>query len=636
MRAKPPEDVLHDECLTFLSKHLFKEPRHRHDVIHRKVLNQTSVPTVVKTTWNSLCHPAAKLLQIDSVLCEVNKAITEAYLLANIHVVRLCSEGLPIPPLNQTFFYQCLSAVSLADKKKPEQKSLEFRASVSLYRSFYPPYYELPDSRHLSSGWYQQASQQMATACKNSTSTNFYRRFRRYLKLKYDLDGKSAYEALKAIQAVEYDGQDEIVARYRKLMPTKPKYGQVEDDPELVMPLQYTFLCFFEQFQTNERVPNVVRGTARQARLFSLVPTKSSFTCNHLKMCTNGLYGLLKRSGVTGMPRDGAPFREVADTYWRRFFRISDFETANRKFAGEVVLDGKGVSIVLRKPRPVCQSTKAAAHTYYIGTSERWGLDPGRRDLFVASNQHGDIQRCSTRQFYHESGYKYSTKKIRTWQDKHSAVKEAIHNMPSKKTSRLDLLQKHISFLLPRLDMLTQFHLKKGFRDLKFTRYVLAQKKLLKICRQLTKASGRATTVGFGDWSNKDDGGIIKKSPAGPVKRLERQLSNHCQVVPVDEFRSSKLCHRCHGCTENMRCEKVCADGVSRRVKVHSVLFCRNSKSCHGMTMNRDVNASRNILRLLEAGTDRPLAFRREVLSCTLHGPKHLCTNAPWGLQGGR
>ena len=615
MKAKDPAAVIHDESLAFLSKHLFKEPRVRHDIIHRKVLNQSTQVTVVKTTWNSFCHPAARCLAIEPVLREVNKAIAEAYMLANLHIARLCEHRLTVPDLNQTFFYQCLAAVSSCGHRKPEPKSMEFRATLELYRSCYPKDYCLPDATHLASGWFQQASQQMTTAAKNSTSMNFYRRFKRYLKLRYNLDGRTAYETLKAIQAAEeYQGTDAIVLRYRQLLPSKPKLGRAEDYPELVMPLQHRFLAFFRQFHGGKDVP-------KAARLFSLLPNKQGFACSHLKMCTNGFYGLLKRSGVSGMPKEGPVFRQAADLYWRRFFRIADFETANRKFAGEVVLDGKGVSIVLRKPKPKRTSFASSEHMM-MSKAERWGLDPGRRDLFVASNQQQHIQRCSTRHFYQEAGYRYSARKIKTWQNGDAEIAESIHNMPLRKTASVEELQTSIRFVLPRLDGLIRFHMSKGFRDLKFKRYVLAQRKLQQICRQLTAKSGKQTIVGFGDWSNKDDAGIIKKSPAGPVKRLERLMHNYCKVVSVDEFRSSKLHEACHCQLEPAFIHKHNKRGkpeFCKRVKVHSVLFCRN-KSCHGMTVNRDVNASRNILRLLEAGPDRPQAFQRCLPSCTFHG----------------
>lgn len=69
----------------------------------------------------------------------------------------------------------------------------------------------------------------MATNMRNSTVANFYRRFKRYLKLRYSLDGKQAYEALQSIRAAEYEGDDPLVKRYRDLLPPKPEKGRLEE-----------------------------------------------------------------------------------------------------------------------------------------------------------------------------------------------------------------------------------------------------------------------------------------------------------------------------------------------------------------------------------------------------------------------
>ena len=111
------------------------------------------------------------------------------------------------------------------------------------------------------------------------------------------------------------------------------------------MPLQFEFLEYFEHTQSLK-----VEESDRESRLFSLVPTKAGFECSHMKMCTNGLYGLLKRASVV-LPSDAKQWREEADGWWRSLFNIEQFETCNRKFAYEVIIDGKGVSIVLKKPK---------------------------------------------------------------------------------------------------------------------------------------------------------------------------------------------------------------------------------------------------------------------------------------------
>ena len=336
-----------------------------------------------------------------------------------------------------------------------------------MYHDLRPEGYQPPDSTHLSSGWYDQASQQMATAAKNGTSTNFYRCFTRYLKHKYNFDGPKAYQTLKDIHADHYDGQDELILHYRSLLPAKPQHGgKREDYPELVLPLLYLFLEHFEKAQ------QITRGDddyiSKKVRLFSLLPMKNGFECSHLKICNTGLYGLLKRSNIEGIPSNAPTFRTMADTYWRHFFNIEKYETKNRKFAGEIVTDGKAVSIILRKPRSET-TVNDDRELELQDFDEIWGLDPGRCQLFVASNEQGEIKKFSTKQFYHEAGFKASCKKIETWQNNDEQVKEAISKMPCTKTTSVDRFKLYIEYLLPHLDMLLNFHIKKGYRDLKFT-----------------------------------------------------------------------------------------------------------------------------------------------------------------------
>ena len=328
-----------------------------------------------------------RLLDLDTVLREVNRCITEAYLLAKVHVVRLCSAGIPLYDLDQTFFHRCLSAVSVSSRKKPEVDDFELLVSIKLYRSWRPEGYVPPVSTHLATGFQQQASQQTATNMRNSTVANFYRRFKKELKLRYSLDSKQAYEALQSIRAAEDKGEDPLVKRYRDLLPPKPEKGRLEDNPGLVMPLQHLFLRTFEAAQLEKQ-------TDRPPRLFSLVPKEQGYECSHIKICANGLYSLLKSHEVKHLPKNADAFRPVADTYWRRFFYISKFETANRRFAGEILTDGKVVSIVLRRPKAEACTPGAPIDPDAYG--EVWGLDSGRREMFVASNDAQHAQRVTT------------------------------------------------------------------------------------------------------------------------------------------------------------------------------------------------------------------------------------------------
>ena len=139
-----------------------KEKAVRKDVQERALTNANSTFTVVKTTWKALGRRAIRLLDLEAALLEVNKTIAEAYLLANVHVAGLCTAGIPLCKLDQTFFHRCLSAVSVSQKRKPETKDFQLLVSARLYRSWRPEGYVPPVSTHLACGFHQQASQQMA------------------------------------------------------------------------------------------------------------------------------------------------------------------------------------------------------------------------------------------------------------------------------------------------------------------------------------------------------------------------------------------------------------------------------------------------------------------------------------------
>lgn len=152
------------------------------------------------------------------------------------------------------------------------------------------------------------------------------------------------------------------------------------------------------------------------------------------------------------------------------------------------------------------------------------------------------------------------------------------------------------------------------------------------MCQDLIAEAGKRNLIGFSDWSNNDRGGFIKKAPVGPVKQLERELKKYCKVIPIDEYKTSKLHKSCHQELKKIYREKRCKDDTRRRVKIHSVLLCPN-KICQGIVVNCDNNASCNILQLLKSfltdGT-RPELFRRN------HSPTKLSRSTVSSPEIGR
>jgi hypothetical protein len=151
-----------------------------------------------------------------------------------------------------------------------------------------------------------------------------------------------------------------------------------------------------------------------------------------------------------------------------------------------------------------------------------------------------------------------------------------------------------------------EFHYKNPFRKWHFTKYILEKKKINELCQLISKKQDineqSKVVVGFGDWSNPHDS-IIRGHKRGPVLKLKKHLRKWCKVIDVNEFRTSKLCCKCHNDTE-----KVSYNGV----KVNSVLRCCNNEC--GMIIDRDINGCKNILKMLMVSLnqmDKPEAFKR-------------------------
>jgi transposase len=91
------------------------------------------------------------------------------------------------------------------------------------------------------------------------------------------------------------------------------------------------------------------------------------------------------------------------------------------------------------------------------------------------------------------------------------------------------------------------------------------------------------------------------------VQEVKNKLKKWCELVDVDEFRTSKLCCHCHS-----EIAKVKFNGKD----INSALCCSNNE-CR-ITIERDINGARNIFMLLEKMIQkerRPEAFCRSKIN---------------------
>jgi hypothetical protein len=224
------------------------------------------------------------------------------------------------------------------------------------------------------------------------------------------------------------------------------------------------------------------------------------------------------------------------------------------------------------------------------------GIDPGLRYLFVGkSNENSDSKkqtvRMSSKQYYHDCRFNWKVQKQQRCYEKNQQWMDYSSNMLSNKTNEINELQHYLRHALNGLYMALQLHITNPFRKWKHKTYIFKQKNFHKILQMITtkrtKKDPKKVIVGFGNWGNPRDS-IIRGHRRGPVKEIKDKLKKWCELVDVDEFRTSKLCSCCHHETVKVKFNEK---------EVNSVLRCINNE-CR-MTIDRDITGASKIYMLL-------------------------------------
>lgn len=568
-----------------------KEKTTRKDVQERKEANKNTEFTCVKTTFNSLVENNFLNGGIQDIVVNVNKICFLSYQLLNYHFTRLIQEKKPLPEITQNLFYQACSTVSvMKERKEKVDTTHELYISFSHYKDYLG---ELP-FRDRMGNLINNLNKQQLTMTENHLKLNFYKRFHKYLEIKTGETRKSViYKWLKDIYANEYTGNNYFIKSLCEWLKYPPTEYNIKAYSSHFVKIYYKILMTFEKY------PNV-----KHIRTFNLLPTKNSFTLSTIEICSSCLKDIIGYFTKEPVP----DFNENKLVYWYEFFKIEKFETRRRKFANTIFTDGKIAVIRLRKPKTVAPKPKDVKQIKY---EQYVGIDPGVRSLQTSCNNTGRVIETTTPSYRNDCKMKYACRKREMWY-KDWEHYEMWRNIPSFKTTNLQKMQDYFKYVYPNLNNIFQFHLYKNFRGLSFRSYCRGKATIHKICKSIVE--DKKTLVGFGDFSQKR--GLVRKHPTAPIQKFKNELRKYCDVIDVDEWGTSKICNSCKSPIElyKNRVIRKKKDGTytkGRISQINSVIRCKLNE-CKLCCMDRDINASKNILHLLQlqqAGKRRPECF---------------------------
>jgi len=563
----------------------------RSDVKIRKETNKDTEFTCVKMSYNSLVGNNYLNGGIQDIVLNINKICFLSYQLLNYHFTRLLDEKKPLPPITQNLFYQACSTVSvMKDRKEKIDTTDELYISFSHYKNHLD---DLP-FRDRMGNLINNLNRQQLTMTENHLKLNFYKRFHKYLELKTGETRKGViYQWLKDIYAEEYDGNNFFIRRMREWLKYPPTEENIKRHSSHFVSIYHKILQTFEKYPYTKGV-----------RTFNLLPTKNSFSLSAIEICSSCLKDII--GYFTKQPVKD--FDDNKLVYWYELFHIEKYETQQRKFANTIYTDGKVAVVRLRKPKKAAAKPKDIQKIRY---DQLVGIDPGVRSLQTSCNDQGRVLETTTPSYRHDCKMKYACKKREGWYKKWNQY-EMWRNIPSFKTSNIAKILQYFKYTYPHLTAIFRFHLYKNFRGLSFRSYCRGKATMDNLCKKITE--GKKTLVGFGDFSQQH--GLVKRHPTAPIQKFKSALRKHCDVVEIDEWGTSKTCHQCHQTivlyrNRVIRNKRDGSKTPARMCFINSVIRC-SSNECSLCCMDRDINASKNILLLLQyqhVGKKRPDCF---------------------------
>ena len=173
--------------------------------------------------------------------------------------------------------------------------------------------------------------------------------------------------------------------------------------------------------------------------------------------------------------------------------------------------------------------------------------------------------------------------------------------------------RKHLQHVLPCLDVWMAAFRSRAIRRAHFQVHMRRDRSLDGVCRRLCAMGNvgflKQPLIAFGDASTVSTG--FGYAPAPQARRL--RTMHKALVTVIHEFRTSVMCHRCHGLLE-----KCFHRGAARTTArpIHGIMSCPRCLNRSGARQfwHRDVNAARNIFAIylsLAVSGQRPSYLRR-------------------------
>jgi len=612
----------------------------------------------VKCSLRKLCREDKKWIElIQEKVVEMDKIVTEAYHLLNLHVRRLLEEGSSIPPLKANYLREFLTAVSMV--KKQNRKKIELNAAIQTTKErYYDPIRkgkQIPGRDGLKD-CISYAAKDMEVAITNNIQMRFFKRQYRYLRFKYpDLTKEDIHQLQNRINTeddsdTEPYGHISLPAEIKKSV----AYDLQMDPWKFLLPM-YNMIMEMASSSSketdNDNNNNKKKESTTSLKGFSLLPLRRGFVPRFIHIDNTSMQSWVaktpegrkyqeekkelrkalkdleekekgkekekdKSTESTNKPkRTKIPMSDdQKDGIWNHVFRLNLFRVSKKKFSfgHHLMTDGISVSALFHKkkdstknsllsPLPtinkknqVNQSEKSTSDLKDLLTKNIVGVDPGKHSIVYMVDKSSKRMRYTNVQRRFEMNTPRFQRKLLELKSDELKLLEAQLSRTNSRSPSLSEFQKYLKVRSDVEVKLYQLYSNLRYRIYRWWSFQYKQKSEGQLIKRIEKTFGKDIVLAYGTWNNPNQMKGLVPSPTCGMRRL---LSRHFKVVNTSEYNTTKKCSLCkEGWAEPVKkrlSPKWLRKGVKRSQDVRGLRRC-NNEECAAYH-NRDHNAAVNI-----------------------------------------
>lgn len=579
------------------------------------LIRKPSSYRTVKTSLKSILRDYDKYYPLlNDIVLRCNSIVTETYQFIRLFCLDKFRRNEPMPSLDEKFILYCIKATGKRDNrgKKAENEELQ-KELEDFYTVEFQPLLAHKEKHDLRNFTYllPYLATQMHTGLHNNLKEHFITRLLRFInktvsiyeeclsKEEVKKDRKLLKDALFANEVVP-DRYSKWSDEHRKhLLPASWEVSLPYDVK--VSPAKYLIHSFY--------MNSVLE--AQGFKLFQPMSLRNNIVPHYITLDTACLINLFAEKGSKGALLKHV--KENQSQVWNRIFNLDNriFRQRNYHFNFTLQTDGMGVSLLFihkdyngRKSCSCCSTDNTYPFYYMEDLHESQleslqsknivGTDPGKYNLLYMTDQNGNKLRYTAFQRRTESMSKRNHR-ILLLEKQRNGVMEKETSLSNQNSKTVDY-EKFKAYLKSKNQLnheLRSFYENELYRKMKWRQFVYTQKSEDRFLNRIEDTFGHDAVIAYGDWSRTTQ---IKHFMPTKGIGLRKLIAKRFQTISINEFRTSKLCCKCHGELCHLQVKK-----DEKNKKVFRCLVCKgcaSSESKQTIFVTRDLNSANNIRQL--------------------------------------